>query len=300
MKLASIIIGLNLVSVGTFFGQTPKFNAPRAFKYLETQCSFGPRNPGSVGHQKCLAYLESVLTPLAEKVTRQDFVYLFPGTNRNQTGTNLIANFNIKAKKRLLICAHWDSRPWADMDSDPKKQREPVLGANDGASGVAVLLEIAQQLKIKPPPAGVELVLFDAEDAGLYQNDPTWTIGSREYARRLNTRQLPVAGILLDLVGDAQLDIYIEENSNRNAAYLVRDVWQIARELGIYEFHPAPRHTVIDDHLNLLAVGVPCIDIIDFDYPYWHTSQDTPDKCSPESLSKVGQVVLTYIYRGGY
>ncbi|MBN2091537.1 M28 family peptidase [candidate division KSB1 bacterium] len=298
IKLYFIILIAIFSNVG--LARTPAFNKTRAFEYLKKQCAFGPRVPGSLGHQNCLKFFEQELAKFAAKVSLQEFHYRLPGTTKNMRGVNVVANFNPAAKRKLLLCAHWDTRPQADMDEDKTKRTEPVMGANDGASGVAVLLEIANQLKLKAPPYQVDIVLFDAEDAGVYQQNESWALGSKEYAQALNSQNLPDFGILLDLIGDRNLEIYTEINSEMFAPRLVKYVWKIAAQLGISEFIPQSQYQVQDDHLRLIEVGVPCIDIIDFDYPYWHTTHDTPDKCSPESLAKVGRVVLEVIYRGEY
>jgi Zn-dependent M28 family amino/carboxypeptidase len=280
--------------------RTPVFNKSRAFDYLTKQCAFGPRVPGSVAHQKCSKFLEQELSKFAAKVSLQEFQYRLPGTSKNMRGVNVSANFNPTAKRKVILCAHWDTRPQADMDDDKNKHTEPVMGANDGASGVAVLLEIANQLKLKIPAYQVDIVFFDAEDAGVYQQNDSWALGSKEYAQMLSSKNLPDFGILLDMIGDRNLEIYSEINSVMFAARLVKYVWNLAALLGISEFISQSQYQVQDDHLRLIEVGVPCIDIIDFDYPYWHTTHDTPDKCSPESLAKVGQVVLEVIYRGEF
>lgn len=279
---------------------TPIFNKIRAYDYLKKQCEFGPRVPGTVGHQNCLRFFEQELSKLAKKVYLQEFYYRLPGTMKNMHGVNVIANFNPGSKRKVLLCAHWDTRPQADMDDDKKKRTEPVMGANDGASGVAVLLEIANQLKLRTPPYQVDIVFFDAEDAGVYEQNDSWALGSKEYAKSLTSQNLPDFGILLDMIGDRNLEIYTEINSEIFAPRLVKYVWNIASQLGISEFISHSQYQVQDDHLRLLEVGVPCIDIIDFDYPYWHTTHDTPEKCSPESLAKVGKVLLEVIYRGEF
>lgn len=294
------LIGMMLLIISACNAQIPVFNENWAFDYLKAQCAFGPRNPGSVGHKQCLNYLEKELKKYAPKVTRQDFFYPLPGVGTTMRGSNLIAEFFPEKKDRILLCAHWDTRPWADMDPDSKNHQQPVMGANDGASGVAILLEIANSLKQQPACYGVDLVLFDAEDAGLYRNNETWALGSKEYANSLTRQELPRFGILLDLVGDKNLNIHKEVNSQLNAPDLVEYVWNLADELGVVEFYRDVRYQVHDDHINLLNIGVPCIDIIDFDYPAWHTIKDVPENCSAESLGKVGRVVLEILYRGGY
>lgn len=301
LKMKKIIPWIFMLLCATNgIARTNQFNKMRAWEYLQKQCAFGPRNPGSKGHRECAQYLQQTLAQFAGQVQVQNFLYQLPGTSQSLTGINIIAQFPSKNPRKVLLCAHWDTRPWADMDPDRKNHQTPLLGANDGASGVAVLLELAQHFKTNLPPYQIELVLFDAEDAGRYQNNQSWAIGSRAYARQLSQANRPDFGILLDLVGDADLGIYREVNSQLSAPTLVDYVWKVALELGVTEFKPDLRYEVYDDHLNLLEVGVPCIDIIDFDYPFWHTLEDTPANCSPESLEKVGKVVLEVIYRGEY
>lgn len=274
----------------------PQFDAQKAFSYLQQQCDFGPRNPGSAGHQACLEFLTAELKKYAERVTHQTFRYpLRPGENVVAM-TNIIANFQSNNTRRILLLAHWDTRPWADQDPNPENHHKPVLGANDGASGVAVLLEIARLIHLQPPPYGIDIVLVDGEDYGSYGNNDSWAIGSREFARHKNPNYNPQFGILLDLIGDKDQQIYIEQNSYRYAPEIVDKIWKKAEQLGIVEFIPEPRHDIMDDHIRLLEVGIPCVDIIDYDYAYWHTIEDTPDKCSPQSLANVGRVVLAVIY----
>ncbi len=276
--------------------EVPEFDQDRSFDYLLAQCAFGPRNPGSEGHKKCLDYLESELRKYADKVSLQQFQYSYGPGRRQALGTNIIANLWSQKGQRVLLCAHWDTRPWADYDPNPEKREQPIIGASDGASGVAVLLEIAALVHAHEPKYGVDIVLFDAEDAGISGDDRSWAIGSREFARNKDPRYSPVYGILLDLIGDADLQIYIERNSMDFAPEIVNKVWDRAAKLGIKEFIRAPRHRITDDHLPLLEVGIQCIDIIDFDYAYWHTTEDTPDKCSAGSLGKVGRVVTSLLY----
>jgi len=232
----------------------------------------------------------------ADTVQHQNFRHaLRPGGNP-VTMTNIIASFQASRPNRILLCAHWDTRPWADQDPDPKNRTKPVLGANDGASGVAVLLEIARILKEAPPFPGIDIVFFDGEDFGDYGNNDSWAIGSREYAQHFKHVHLPQYGILLDLVGEKNHQFYIEKNSYSFAPELVTTIWNKAEQLGIPEFIPEIGLEVMDDHIRLFEAGIPCADIIDLDYPYWHTTEDTPDKCSVQSLDNVGRVVIATIY----
>jgi len=266
------------------------FDGGNAFEYLLTQTRMGPRNPGSKGHSDCRNYLIGELSRLADTVLVQDFELPgFPGKL-----TNIIGRFDPVSESRLLLCAHWDTRPWSDLDPDTTARSKPIHGANDGASGVAVLLELARVLHRKRPERGVDIVFFDAEDSGLEGEPATFCRGSAYFARHIPS-PVPRYGVLVDMVGDRDLDIYIEKNSLARAPHVVNLIWESAR--GDSAFHRAPKHAVYDDHMSLVDVGIPCAVIIDFDYPYWHTQGDTPDKCSPKSLLAVGQVLTRLVYR---
>jgi Zn-dependent M28 family amino/carboxypeptidase len=275
--------------------QVPNFNADSAFWFLEKQVSFGPRVPNSKSHEECKNFLYSEISKYADAVKLQEFTHSYLGKSFKLT--NIIASFNLNSGFRVLLCAHWDSRPYADEEKEASKRIQPVPGANDGASGVAVLLEIARILKNNPPPIGVDIIFFDGEDLGISGDLENFCIGSKYFAKNKQANYLPQFGILLDMVGDKDLQIFKEENSMKYAPDVVNYVWSIARELGISEFKDQIKHNVYDDHIPLNEVGIRTIDIIDFDYPYWHTVEDTPDKCSPQSLEKVGRVLLNLIYR---
>ena len=279
----------------------PTFSGKRGFGYLIAQTNFGPRVANTAAHQNCLGYLEEELRKHADTVALQPFTHT--GYNgKTLYFTNIIASFNPLAKKRILLCAHWDSRPWADQDRNPKNHAKPILGANDGASGVAVLLEISRHLKEHPPNIGVDVILFDGEDYGKSGDLDNFLLGSRYFARNKPSGVNPEFGILLDMVGDAQLELPKERNSITYAPDIVRMVWSTALEVGSTSFVDAEGDAVHDDHIPLNQAGIKTIDIIDFNYPdqsqrYWHTLEDTPDKCSPESLEEVGKVLLQVIYR---
>ncbi len=274
----------------------PSFDGARSFALLEKQCSFGPRVPGTPAHQRCRDYLVTALRGYADQVTTQDFLHTFGKPPQSARASNIIANFQPQKGERVLLCAHWDSRPWADMDPDPKNHTKPILGANDGASGVAVLLEIARLIKQKPPRCGVDIVLFDAEDQGLEGEERSYAKGSQYFARNVVPNYRPRYGILLDMIGDKELGIYQEHYSLKYARPVVEKVWAAALSAGVSEFIPQAGYAVFDDHLPLLERGILCIDLIDFDYPHWHTLGDTPDKCSAASLEKVGRVLLELLY----
>jgi Zn-dependent M28 family amino/carboxypeptidase len=269
---------------------SPQFSGSNAFEYLLDQTGMGPRHPGSEGHRACRAYIIEKLSNWSDTVLVQDFE--LPGFP--DTLTNIVAQFNPDSDVRLLLCAHWDTRPWADLDPDSANRLKPVPGANDGASGVAILLEVTRILHEVRPSKGVDVVLFDAEDSGEYGEPTTFCRGSAYFAEHIPV-PVPRYAVLVDMVGDKDLDIYMEKNSLVSAPHVVNLIWEHAK--GKDSFHRAPRHAVYDDHISLMNAGIPCAAIIDFDYPHWHTLEDTPDKCSPNSLQVVGDVLLDLIYR---
>ena len=208
---------------------------------------------------------------------------------------NIIASYNTKSQQRILLCAHWDSRPRAEKDPDSTKRDLPIIGANDGASGTAVLLELGRIFKQYQPKIGIDIVLFDGEDYGISGRDDGWFLGSYYFAQNLGGYR-PRAAILLDMVGDRELGIYREAYSQKYAGDLNDYIWQIAQEIASPVFIDSLKHAVADDHVPLLANGVKAIDLIDFDYTYWHTQEDTPDKCSAASLKAVADVILAAIF----
>ncbi len=270
----------------------PAFNENIAYEYLKKQCAFGPRPPGSEAHRKTKDYLHLELKKYANKVILQDFTHKI--NEKKLELTNIIAIFGPETKKKIMLCAHWDTRPFAEKDPDPKKRNFPIIGANDGASGVAVLLELARVFHKEKPPFRIIIVLFDGEDYGKDIQD--MFLGSSYFAQNIKDEWIPEYGILLDMIGDKDLDIYIEQNSLENAPEIVKKVWELANKLGFNEFHNKIGYSIMDDHIQLIKKGIPCIDIIDFNYPYWHTSGDTPDKCSPRSLGIIGRLMIELIY----
>lgn len=275
-----------------------EFSGQRAFAYIERQCDFGPRDPGSAGHAACLQWLRKELAATADRVFTQSFEKTHGGKTR--TFTNVFAAYGNVSSNPILLCAHWDTRPFADQEIEPERAKRPIPGANDGASGVALLLEIGRLLKKQKPAAGVVIALFDGEDFGRSAED--MFIGSTEFANRYKTVMWGVTtsfryGILLDMVGATDMQIPREPNSERAAPELMRRIWETARAAGHARFFPdriGP--AVTDDHIPLIEKGIPTVDLIAFDYPYWHTLEDTPDKCSPKSLQAVGDVVTRVVY----
>jgi len=278
----------------------PSFDGNRAYEILNKVVSHGPRNPGSTGHQACLTYMNATLQGLADTVRVQQFSHRGYGGELLQM-FNIIASFRPDKPSRILLCTHWDTRPRAERDPDAGRRNEPIVGANDGGSGVAVLLEIARLLKEVPPPVGVDLVFFDGEDYGMEGDTPNYLLGARHFATTKPSDYVPRFGILLDMIGDAQLEIPREGHSMKFAPDIVDLVWDKAATLGYGQFSNFEEEPITDDHLPLNAVGIKTIDLIDFSYPdethrYWHTHSDTPDKCSAESLEAVGTVVTHVVY----
>jgi len=257
------------------------FDGQRAYSDVQAQVALGPRTPGSDGHAKVQEWIRKELESAGWQVEIQESEAL------GHHIKNVVAKRNNESPK-IIFGAHYDTRIYADHDPDPARQTEYVPGANDGASGVAVLLELARSLPDDTTP--IWLVFFDAEDNGNIEGWD-WILGSREFVG--NNSFQPRAVIIVDMIGDADLNIYKEHNSNIE---LTDEIWNTALRLGYEDkFIPEYRHSMIDDHTPFLEAGLPAIDIIDFDYPYWHTTQDTADKVSAESLEAVGKTLWTWV-----
>jgi Zn-dependent M28 family amino/carboxypeptidase len=257
------------------------FDGERAYTDVQTQVSFGPRIPGTPGHDKIRQWIQNEIIAAGWQLEVQ------ASETMGHTIYNIIAKNN-ENPPQIIIGAHYDSRIYADNDPDAANHTKPVPGANDGASGVAVLLELARSLPRDAVP--VWLVFFDAEDNGGIQNWD-WILGSREFVRH-NPLQ-PRAVVIVDMIGDADLNIYREYNSN---AELTDEIWATAKDLAHDDkFIDEYRHSMIDDHMPFVEAGISAVDIIDFDYPYWHTIEDTPDKVSAESLQTVGETLRTWV-----
>jgi len=279
----------------------PNFDSNKAFTYLVKQCEFGPRNPGSSGHLEFSNYLETFLSELEGNLIIQEFIYTEPITNMERNGKNFIIQFNENAEYRLLLGAHWDTRSLSDQDEKVENQSLPVLGANDGASGTSVLMELATIISEKNPEIGIDIVFFDAEDGGFSGQPETFALGSRFFAENLPIVK-PNFAIIVDMVGDKNLSIPIERISYNIAPEKVKEIWNLAEELSLPAFKKTIDLEIYDDHVPLWEVAaIPAIDIIDFQYPnmfynHWHTQRDTPENCSPQSLGQVGNLLVNYIY----
>jgi hypothetical protein len=291
----------------------PPFDADSAFKYVKAQTDLGPRTPGSEAHSECAEYLRRKLSEHADSVIMQDFgARAFDGSVLK--GKNIIGIFQPEKRARVMLSAHWDSRPFADHDPDPAKRNEPVMGANDGASGVGVLLEIARIIATDRPSVGIDIVFFDLEDHGPPHDDQSqgetdaWGLGSQYWSRNPHVYNYnPRYMILLDMVGAEGAKFMKEGFSMYYASDKVEKVWGIADDIGYGDWFPDERGGYInDDHyfVNTIA-NIPAINIIHLDpnssngsfFEYWHTVEDTIDKIDPETLQVVGDVVLAVIFR---
>lgn len=271
-----------------------EFDGEAAFRYLEAQVAFGPRIPGSEGHRRTGDWLE------AELRQRADTVLVQAWTHTTLDGKalplrNFIARFQPAATRRILLLAHWDTRPRADGPAS-KDSTAPVLGANDGASGVAVLLGVADALKRQPPAVGVDLLFVDGEDYGIFDQKADVLIGSKYYSANPPPGAKPEFAVLFDMVGDRDLRIYQEGNSLVGAPEVVDRVWKVAAALGYAAQFPAEaKYTLVDDHVEIQRAGIPAIDVVDFDYPVWHTPGDVLAQVSAASLKVVGDVAVAVV-----
>lgn len=263
-----------------------QFDGDRALEDVRYQTSLGPRVPGSEAHSQVVDWITSELAAEGWQTSVQESIMM------GHTIRNIVARRPASQDGNLpwiIVGAHYDSRLIADQDSEPAKRSQPVPGANDGASGVAVLMELGRVLP-RDLQKNVWLVFFDAEDNG---NIPgwDWILGSRAFVEELEGK--PDAAVIVDMIGDADLNINIERNSN---SALSLEIWKQAADLGYSaEFIPVPKYNMIDDHTPFLQAGIPAVDLIDFDYPFWHTTEDTADKVSARSLRIVGQTLATWL-----
>ena len=291
--------------------KAPDMNADSAYLYVKQQVDFGPRVLGSKAHRECGDFLSAKLASFGAKVYQQEFdATIYDGTTYK--ARNIIGAFNPDARKRVMLCAHWDSRPWADNDPDEKNHHTPILGANDGASGVGVLLEIARQIQLKAPEIGIDIVLFDAEDYGMPQftgkhDEDSWCLGSQYWSRVQHVPHYNARfGILLDMVGGKGAT-FLQEGYSRDYAFsVVKKIWKKANEIGFGTYFPKRSGGyVTDDHVPVNQVAkIPCVDIIPCDEgcelssfgSFWHTVNDNMDVIDKNTLQAVGQTVMEVIY----
>ena len=299
MRLILLLLILN----HGFTQSTIYFNGNSAMNYLIDQCKIGPRYPGSSGHSKAIDLYKTHFEKYSNYVELLEGYVIHPHSLDSIKLTNILTRFNIDSDKRILLMAHFDTREYADKDPDPNNHKKPIIGANDGASGVAILMELASFLYNNPfINIGIDILLTDGEDMGKSQDISSWGLGAKLFASQM-PNPAPIASICVDMVGDKELHLPIEVNSYIQAPRLVLEIWSLAKELGYSQFDMNMGVPIVDDHFVFFnETKIPSIDIIDFNYPnkeknYWHTMEDTPDKCSAESLEAVGTVLVNYLYR---
>ncbi len=265
--------------------ESQSFDGSRALKDVEFQVSLGPRIPGTPGHERIILWMSEELENFGWQVEIQEAEML------GNPIKNVIARRagQVRTGRQWIIFgAHYDTRIYADQDQNPEFRMLPVPGANDGASGVAVLLELARVLP-EDLKKEVWLVFFDAEDNGRIPGWD-WILGSRAFVD--NLEGMPDAAVIVDMIGDKELEIYMERGSDSE---LSAEIWNVAADLGYDQFIPTEKYHILDDHVPFLEAGIRAVDIIDFDYPYWHTTEDTVDKVSADSLEAVGETLRTWL-----
>lgn len=289
----------------------PDFNADSAYIYLQEQCDFGPRTMNSTAHDKCEKWIIQKFEQYGCKVTTQKATLNgYDGTPLRST--NIMASYNPEATTRIMFCAHWDCRPWADNDPDSTNWHKPIVAANDAASGVGVMIELARILKGSGLELGVDFICFDAEDYGTPQwfegEDPgdTWALGAQYFANNLPEGYAPRYGILLDMVGGVGAKFYREGMSMQYAPAIVKKVWNAARQVGYGSYFPKDDGGMItDDHIPVnQTANIPCIDVIPY-YPdcaqssfgpTWHTIADNMDNIDKNTLKAVGQTMVQVLF----
>jgi len=281
----------------------PEFDGDRAMEWLNYQCDLGPRIPGSDGNRSLREAIVVLADSLGLGATTLCFEIKDPYAEEQLELCNVVLSAGPHGGARLWLGAHFDTRPFCDRDPDPARREEPLVGANDGASGVAVLLHLAELMAQRPPSRGVDLLFFDGEDYGREGDLNGYCLGSRHLARHWRDFGCPLANgepvglILLDMVGQKGLSIPMEYYSVTQARDWTEQLFERAANLGLTAFRPTTGRAVYDDHVPFLQAGIPAVDLIDFDFPQWHTSQDVPANCTGSSLAEVGALLVDCIYR---
>jgi glutaminyl-peptide cyclotransferase len=286
--------GLDQVAQTQTATDAGQFDKMLSWQLLVKQVDFGPRKPGTAAHRACRDYLKGLLEQNCDKVWLQPFSHVWSTNGETIPMWNIIGVQNWeKSDVRVALLAHWDTRPTADQEADPAKRLLPIPGADDGASGVAVLVELARALKVSPAKVGVMYVLLDGEDLGPGLDE--MFLGAKAMAADL-PKPKPDYGILLDMIGNRGVVVPREPNSDHYAPNLESNLYSFARRIGLgATFANVTGPEIEDDHLPLNEAGLPTIDLIDFSYPSWHTLADTPDKCSPDSLGKIGLLLQEWL-----
>ena len=294
-----------ILIIGLCLAVDKQFNSSRAYSYVLEQCEFGARYPGSEGHQKCKDFLFNELSKYCDETILDMHIIKDPlalnNSNSNMLDSvkvyNIFGRINPDKDKRILLIAHWDTRRFADKDPNIKNHKEPVLGANDGASGVAVILTLLNHFnKNNINNIGIDVLFADAEDMGLYGDADTWAIGSKLFSRNY-PNPLPEFAICVDMVADKDLEIKMERYSYQMAPNLMNHIWNLSYMMGYDAFKWELGPAIIDDHLSFSTeTKIPSINLIDLDYDHWHTTHDTPYNISQYSLEIVGNVLMSFLY----
>jgi len=278
--MPTLFLSSCIASTPIYESEGVNFDGTRALELIQSQLAFGDRIPGSEGHEMVGDWITQELKVNGWEVEEQLFSY------REFQGRNIIGMNEPTEGEWIILAAHYDTRPISDQQAEPWA---PVPGANDGGSGVAVLLELARVLQNGTLNQQIWLVFFDLEDSGDV-NGMEWIVGSTYFAEQL--QELPDKVIIVDMVGDSDLQLYYENNSDPS---LTEEIWNVAMEMGYKSFTSSGKYSMLDDHIPFVQKGIPAIDIIDFDYPYWHTTQDTLDKVSADSLEQVGRTLQRWL-----
>ncbi|MBO7382092.1 MAG: M28 family peptidase [Muribaculaceae bacterium] len=291
----------------TVSADRPTFDADSAFAYVKAQTDFGPRVAGSEGNRQCREWIAAKLRQFGADTVEMQAADLSAFNGDKFKAVNIFARFNKSATKRILLLAHYDTRPWADEDPDPANHTKPIPGANDGGSGVAVMLEVARQLSITPVEIGVDMLFVDAEDYGDSHSgdESSWALGTQYWVNHMpyDKNELPAFGILLDIVGGVNAKFYREYHSELYARAINTKVWTAARSCGFgQQFVNSQAGAVTDDHIHINRAGIPCIDIIECNNPStgsfpptWHTLADDINSIDRQSLLSVGSTVMQVI-----
>jgi glutaminyl-peptide cyclotransferase len=276
------------------------FDGKRALKYVEAICAIGPRQSGTKGMREQIALITKHFEELGHKVEIQTFSGKQVSRQEPVEMKNLIVRFHPERDRRVILCSHYDTRPIADQEPDPRKWHETFVSANDGGSGVAFLMELARHMKDLKLNVGVDFVLFDGEEYIFDRDRDEYFIGSKHFAEEFRKNKGKVrygSAVLLDMIGGHDARFPIEQNSWLKASEVVKQIWEVAREQKSKMFEDVPGPTVLDDHIQLQKVGIPAIDIIDFNYSHWHRLTDVPSNCSAESLEGVSRVLTVWLQR---
>jgi glutaminyl-peptide cyclotransferase len=271
--------------------QPPSFNQDHAYTLLKDLCNLGPRDHGSETKQKAEKWIQEKLREAGAEVSVHEFTYTAKNATSAESFRNIVGRFRPTEQRRVLIGTHYDTRSWADRDPRRELRSTPIVGANDGASGVAVMLEMARAWKQQPPPVGVDLLFFDGEEFGREGVLRDYLVGSKAWVRD-HPDYKPEWGVVLDMVGDSSLRILKEKSSAARACRAVRRIWEAADRVGSSAFAEGFSRNIYDDQSAFIDKGIPVALLIDYDYPWYHTMEDLPDKCSAESLGQVGRAVM--------